>query len=605
MSLKLKINILILVIASVLIALLSVFSWDTNQLEDINAKRKFGQILLTTSDKLALGKLVLQSDSTEKNTISSNLIDDIFVMQIAIKTNLKYEAHPEQQTNLRDIQIQLPAISLLLESIQARLETNEELTEDNLLSLNQLDRIASDIQNTVSDYNEYLNTEEARITETTTLYTNMLIGTMITLVLGITLLSIFNIFRPIRNLTDFAETITQGTYDQSVNIRSRDEFGQLGNTFNTLSARLNDLITNLEKRISERTFELEQRSAYLESSAEISRTATSILDTDTLIQQVVRLIKERFELYYVGLFLIDARNEWAVLQAGTGEAGQKMLASGHSLKIGEGMIGWSIANAESRIALDVGEDAVRFDNPNLPETRSEGALPLRSRGRVLGALTVQSNKEAAFDQAIITTLQTMADQVAVALDNAELFAKSEAALESERRAYGELSYEAWVALSQSQAIPGYISDAPGISHPVQGRQTLPPLQATDQTIQDDNLTAIIPIKSHGRILGGIKLGRLEGSDEWTQEQLALAQTVSEQMSVALESARLYQDTQRRAAREQLTSEITASMRETLDVETVLETAAREIGQALGLAALDVRLSVETDSRKAKTRETQS
>ncbi len=400
------------------------------------------------------------------------------------------------------------------------------------------------------------------------------------------------IIKPISELTMAAAAIAEGDINRPVPVTTRDEIGLLAQAFGTMTERLRDLLSSLEQQIADRTRALEQRSAYLESSAEISRAATSILDTDTLIRQVVQLIKERFNLYYVGLFLVDERNEWAILQAGTGEAGQKMLASNHRLKIGEGMIGWSIANAEARIALDVGEDAVRFENPYLPETRSEGALPLRSRGRVLGALTVQSAEESAFDQDILTTLQTMADQVAVALDNAELFAKSEAALEAERKAYGALSQEAWKEIVRGQTISGYISNAPGMAYPIQDQQTLPSLHTIDQTIQDEGLSAVIPIKSHGRILGGIKLGKLEGSKEWTQDQLALIQTVSEQMSVALESARLYQETQRRATRERVIAQVSTHIRETLDIQTILETTVDELYERLGLETAAIHLATE-------------
>ncbi|MEA3350841.1 MAG: GAF domain-containing protein [Chloroflexota bacterium] len=405
--------------------------------------------------------------------------------------------------------------------------------------------------------------------------------------------------RPIIRLTAIANQFASGNFSTRAQIVTADEVGDLTATFNKMATQLSDTLTTLEQRVADRTHDLQQRSAYLEGSADISRAAASILESDALIRQVVELIKDRFELYYVGLFLVDERNEWAVLQAGTGEPGRKMLARNHRLKIGEGMIGWSIANAESRIALDVGEDAVRFENPDLPETRSEGALPLRSRGRVLGALTVQCYKEAAFDQDIITTLQTMADQIAVALDNAELLAKSEAALKAERRAYGELSHAAWVALSQSQAVPGYLMTTEGAMHPIKGPQpseTTPVIQ-NKPVIQNDGLTAIIPIKCRGRILGGIKIRKDNDSDTWTQAEVELAETLSEQLSVALESARLHQDTQRRAAREQLTSEITTHLRETLDIETVLETAAIEMREALGLDEAEVWISAASPTEQ--------
>jgi PAS domain S-box-containing protein len=160
---------------------------------------------------------------------------------------------------------------------------------------------------------------------------------------------------------------------------------------------------------------LEHRGTQLQTAAEVSRAVGSILDPEALAPQVVDLVRERFNLYYAGLFLVDQTGEWtgepykwAVLRAGTGEAGRQMLRQGHKLEIGgTSMIGWCIANKQARITLDVGEDAVRFDNPHLPNTRSELALPLINRGRPIGALTIQSDQEAAFTKEDIAALQTM------------------------------------------------------------------------------------------------------------------------------------------------------------------------------------------------------
>jgi PAS domain S-box-containing protein len=228
--------------------------------------------------------------------------------------------------------------------------------------------------------------------------------------------------------------------------------------------------------------DLVQRSNQLQTAAEVSHAATGILDTEELTQQVVDLVQARFGLYYVGLFLVDRAGEWtdepgtwAVLRAGSGVAGQQMLSVGHRLEIGgESMIGWCVANQQARIALDVGEEAVRFDNPYLPETRSEMALPLIARGQAVGAMTVQSEEQAAFSDEDIAVLQTMADQVANAIEN----------------------------------------------------------------------------------------------------------------------ARLLEETQHSADRERLVGEITARMRETLDMDTVLKTAIREMGDTLGLAKVEVRLTDE-------------
>jgi PAS domain S-box-containing protein len=167
---------------------------------------------------------------------------------------------------------------------------------------------------------------------------------------------------------------------------------------------------------------LTRRTNQLQTASEVSRAASSILELDELLPEVVELIRGHFQYYYVGIFLADEQNENLLLRAATGEMGSQMLAVQHSLPIGNSsMVGWCVANNQARIALDVGKDAVRFVNILLPLTRSELALPLRSRGRVIGAMTIQSHLEAAFSESDITALQTMTDQVANAIETARLF----------------------------------------------------------------------------------------------------------------------------------------------------------------------------------------
>jgi signal transduction histidine kinase len=180
----------------------------------------------------------------------------------------------------------------------------------------------------------------------------------------------------------------------------------------------------------------------LQTAAEVSRAASSVLDPDDLIQQVVTLARDRFNLYYAGLFLVDHSGEWAlepdrwvVLRAGTGKAGRTMLQQNHKLELGgDSMVGWCVANRKARIALDVGEEAVRFENPLLPHTRSEVALPLISRGEAIGALTIQSAHEAAFSQEDIAVLQTMADQLANAIANARLYGQAQKEIDERKQA---------------------------------------------------------------------------------------------------------------------------------------------------------------------------
>ncbi len=351
--------------------------------------------------------------------------------------------------------------------------------------------------------------------------------------------------------------------------------------------------------MAERTREVERRAAYLEASAEVSRAATSVLDPEQLIGQMVERIRERFGLYYVGLFLVDESGELAVLRAGTGQAGRALLARGHRLSVGAGMVGWSIAHAEARIASSAEADNVRLAIPELPDTRSEAALPLRSArmaGKVIGALTVQDTHPDAFDRESIVVLQTMADQVAVALDNARLFVEGQQALEAERRAYGEVSRAAWRQMIQARANWGYRSDERGVV-PTPGSLQPEVQQAVQQgkvvlgEAESDGAgsSISIPIPVRGQVVGALNFRRAGQEGTWADEEVAMLNSMADQLGQALDSARLYHTTQRRAVQERLIGEVTARMRETLDVEAVVKTAADEIYKMLELDEVVVRL----------------
>jgi PAS domain S-box-containing protein len=177
-----------------------------------------------------------------------------------------------------------------------------------------------------------------------------------------------------------------------------------------------------------------QHAIQLQAASDVSHATSSVLDPDELIRQAVNLVLDRFELYYVGLFLLDEENRFAVLQAGTGEAGRQMVSQNHRLEVGQSsMIGQCIAKKRAFVAMDVGQEAVRFENPLLPNTHSELALPLISRAQVIGALTVQSDRESAFSEEDISILQTLADQIAVGIENTRLFAQSQASEKTLRR----------------------------------------------------------------------------------------------------------------------------------------------------------------------------
>lgn len=348
------------------------------------------------------------------------------------------------------------------------------------------------------------------------------------------------------------------------------------------------LLRDVTERVRAQTA-LQRRAVQLQAAAEVGRTATSILEPERLIQRAVDLIQARFNFYYVGLFLVDPSGEWAILRAGSGEAGRAMLARGHQIRIGAGITGWSIANGQVRVAHDVGDEVA----PELPGTRSEAALPLRSRGQVRGALTVQSERPEVFDEATLAVLQTIADQVAVALDNAQLIAQTREALEAERRAYGEASRQAWEQMLRARPDLGYLYRRGGTTSQVAGQWQPEMIQAHQdgQTVWNGGPEVYIPIKVRDQVLGVARLCKPDDAEAWTAEEIALMEALTGQLNEALENARLYQDTQRRAVRGRMVGEITAHMRETLDVDTVLKTAAREMRETLGLTEAEVRIGI--------------
>ncbi len=398
---------------------------------------------------------------------------------------------------------------------------------------------------------------------------------------------------PILALAETATRIASGDLGRTVEMQRQDEIGMLARAFNSMTGQLRDLIAGLEQRVTERTRDLARRSLYLEASAEVGHAAASILDANQLIQQVTELIRQRFDLYYVGLFLVDESGEWAVLRAGTGEAGQAMLARGHRIRVGEGMIGWCIDHGQARVALEAGEDAVRLATAELPLTRSEAALPLRSRGRVLGAITVQHTQPGAFDPDALIALQTMADQVAVALDNARLFAESQEALETTRRAYGDLSRQAWLEQVRVRPDRGYRRDTQGL-HPagdVWRPQMVAALRAGETTLgQGEQATMLaIPIQVRGQVIGVLDARKPDQAGPWTKEEVTLLETLIDQLGATLDSARLFEETQRRARDEQELRAITAQVRDAPTLEAILQTAVQEVARALGVERAFVQL----------------
>jgi len=327
----------------------------------------------------------------------------------------------------------------------------------------------------------------------------------------------------------------------------------------------------LEDRIQERTRSMSRRLVQLRTAAEVSRSISALTEPETLIQQVVDLIRERFDLYYVGVFLLDAQGQNAVLQAGSGEAGRRMLAERHRLSVGgSSMIGWTISNRKARIALDVGSEAVRFSNPNLPLTRSEMALPIIARENVLGAMTIQSSRPNAFDENDIAVLQGIADSLGTALDNDRLFRETRHNLEEIRALNREYLQRSWSETIDLHGELAYTFDNP------------------TALTQGESKLIEVPVVLRDEVIGYLALETDRA--QLSEEEQSFVENITNQTAIALENARLLEETERRAVQEQKINELATRFSRAISIDEILRAAVQELGQLPSVAEVSVRLA---------------
>jgi len=361
-----------------------------------------------------------------------------------------------------------------------------------------------------------------------------------------------------------------------------------------LRNQLDQMNQELEQRVEERTEDVERRSRYIEAAAEVGRAATSIYKLDELIPEVVNLISEKFGFYQVGIFTMDAQNEYAVMRGASSEGGQRMLARKHQLKVGEqGIVGYVTHVGQARIALDVGQDAVHFNTPELPHTRSEMALPLFYGGRIYGALDVQSTEPNAFSEQDISALRVLADQVSMAISNALLFEELQTSLEAERKSFEKHTAETWNEYIRYSSSRGFIfsNDRIRATDSKWPDEMLQALKENTLIINNStNPTLYLPVRIGKETIGVIRLRKDQKQSGWTQDEIELVEEITERLSQALESARLFQATQVQAAQEQMVSDISTQLRQTLDLDTVLKTAAKQLGEALTAKEVVIRMA---------------
>jgi GAF domain-containing protein/HAMP domain-containing protein len=408
---------------------------------------------------------------------------------------------------------------------------------------------------------------------------------------------------PLRSITRTAREISAGNLAAQAEVRGRDEIGVLAQALNSMTGQLRESINTLEQRVAERTSEVEtarqqteKRAVELQTVGEISSKIAGEQKIDTLLPLICAQVSERFDFYHVGIFLVDESAQYAVLRAANSEGGHRMLNRGHRLEVGQtGIVGYVAKTGQPRIALDVGADSVFFNNPDLAATRSEMALPLKVHGQTIGVLDAQSTLAGAFTQNDIDILTILADQVGIAIDNARLFGETQFALQEVQALYSQYLNQEWTAFSQKASKIGYQRmhgegrelttrlDTDSIREVLLSGEVLVQNPADGET----EGTIVMPVKLRGQVIGILNIKAPTRGRRWSEEEVNMIKIISERLALALENARLFEETTRTAEREKLVSEITTSIRSTNDPQVMIEMAVAELRRALGVSRVEI------------------
>ncbi len=367
---------------------------------------------------------------------------------------------------------------------------------------------------------------------------------------------------PLKELISTFKAVEAGDLSKRAKVTATDEIAEVTMHFNRMVASVEELRGTLEKQVEERT-------RLLKATNDLAKVSSSIHDPDELLAKIINMFTDQFNYYYAAIYIIDPSEKLAELKEATGEAGKVLKQNHHRLELtGKSMVATSIREKTPRISQNTSDEKQRVENPLLPYTRSEVALPLIAGDRVLGALNVQSMKASDFGIEVIETMQNMAGQVAVALENARLFQETQLRINEMRTIQQQYLVQGWSTLSMRKNELEY-----GIG------------ESNDANTQK----FISAINLREQMIGEISI---EGTSEWTTEQKNLIDAVATQAAIALENARLVNESRQVATRERMLTEINSKIWASNTIDGVLQTAIKELGRRLDASSATIELSLD-------------
>lgn len=398
---------------------------------------------------------------------------------------------------------------------------------------------------------------------------------------------------PIRRIRQAVLGILRGDFDTPVpDVARGDELGALATSFVDMREYVRDQTEDMNRRLAARTRDVRV-------TQDISQAVTAVRDLDTLMSQVVNLIVQNFpSIYHAQIFLLDEENRYAVLRASTGAAGRELLTRGHKLAVGSvSVIGQVTEQAQIIIARDTAESTVHRQNEFLSATRAELAVPLSLGGTVIGALDVQSKQRDSFDDDQVAALQTLADQITIAIENTRLYAESERLLRETRAEQSRETRRAWQQYLYQQrqaAITQTAGTQTGYDFRVlrqKAAQTGKTAVGTETSRQ--TVPFVVPVRFREQTLGMVEY-EIPAAD-FNHDKILLAEELVSRLAISLENARLFQVIREATERERIVNSISAKLTNQNEIEDILQTAVTEIEQALRTPRVAIRLkTAQTD-----------
>ncbi len=410
---------------------------------------------------------------------------------------------------------------------------------------------------------------------------------------GLSVLVARQIVRPIEDMATSARSISAGNLVERIEVSNRDEIGELAEAFNHMTTQQRVLIDSLEQRVADRTHRLEV-------AASVSEQLNAILDLDQLLMEVVNQIQANFNYYHAHIYLLDEAGENLVMAAGTGEAGAEMKRQGRAILLDAptSLVARAARQGEVVSVANVREVEDWLPNPLLPDTASEMAVPIILEGQVVGVLDIQEDRVTGLDEGDAGLLRTLANQVAVAIRNARLFAQTEAARAEAEAAQARYVGQAWGGAQRDKQRGYYYRQ--GASEPSQDEidQLLELAQEKEQVdiAYPDKPVVVAPIRLQNQVIGAMEFLETDPSQQrtYTEQELALVQAIADQVAQSAENLRLFGETRERAGREQTIREITEKMQAAADMEALVKMTTEALGTYFSVDYATIELGFEKD-----------